>query len=431
MRTCGLFVLFALFVTLGGAVGNADSLDSIPPGSTDEIPSIDTAGSAATTSSDNGSFEYPMSPERHAKLVAYSRFNSRWRFVDFFVTVGVYAIILLSGLAARIRDWVAGIKPRFFGLWLFAALFITADYLLNLPFSAYRGYFVEAEYGFMNQSFMEWWGEDILGTLITVVFIIVPVWFFYWLVGKFRNWWLYFSLGSMPLLVLAVIIIPIFIAPLFNDYEPLKDKALETRILALADKAGIDQANVFEVNASKQSAKLGAYVTGLFGSKRIVLYDTLIKNFTPDEVSFVMGHEMGHYVKHHIWWGLGVTCVFLMFMLWLTNLTIQPVIRRFKKSFGFETLSDWASLPLVMIYLTVISFLFQPVTNAYSRHQERMCDRYGMQISGVDGETAARAFDKLSVYNLSDPDPAPIVEFWFYDHPALKKRMAYVRSLKF
>jgi len=434
MRTLIFTLLIAGIVTLAPAFGRADTL-STPPDSAltagTAVPGTLQPAAVGARDAGGAAFEYPMSPERHKRLVAYSRFNNWWRFVDFFVGIGVLAIILFAGFSARFRNWASAVKMRFFALWVFAVIFSIAEYVLNLPFSIYRSYFVEARYGFMNQTFMQWWGEDLLGLLVGLIFIIIPVWFFYWLVGKYRRWWLWFSLGAMPLLVVAVIIIPIFISPLFNEYGPLKDKELETKILALADQAGIDGARVFEVDASKQSSKLNAYVTGLFGSKRIVLYDTLIKNFTHDEIRFVMGHEMGHYVKHHIWWGLGITCLFLMFALWLTDRTIHPIIRRFKDKFGFEKLSDMASLPLVMIFLTVIVFFFQPVTNAYSRYQERVCDRFGMEIAGIDGETAATAFDKLSVYNLSDPDPAPLVEFWFYDHPALKKRMEFVRNLKY
>ena len=217
---------------------------------------------------------------------------------------------------------------------------------------------------------------------------------------------------------------------MFNDFVPLEDKQLESEIVTLAEKGGIGDADIFQVDGSRQSSKLNAYVTGLFGSKRIVLYDTLIRNFSLDEIKFVMAHEMGHYVKHHLWWGLLVTVLFTLGALWLMDKTIHPVIRRFKNRFGFDSLSDMASLPLVLIFISVIFFVFQPITNSASREMERQADRYGMEMSGVSGEAAAIAFDKLSVYNLSDPDPHPLVEFWFYDHPALKKRMAFVRGLR-
>lgn len=375
-----------------------------------------------------GELEYPMSPERYEKLVAYSRFNNIWRFVSFFIGLVTLSLILFTGWSARFRNWASRIKVRFFAIWAFLILILVADYLLNLPFSIYRSFIVERQYGFLNQTFMEWFSEDLLGLGISLLLAIVPMWFFYWLVGRMKRWWLAFSLGMIPFLVLMVVIAPVLISPLFNDFKPLEDKQLESEIVALAEKGGIGDADVFQVDGSRQSNKLNAYVTGLFGSKRIVLYDTLIRSFSLDEIKFVMAHEMGHYVMHHVWWGLLVTVLFVIGALWLMNKTIHPVIRKFRKRFGFESLSDIASLPLVLIFVSVIFFVFQPVTNGFSRYIERQADRYGMEMSEVSGESAAIAFDKLSVYNLSDPDPHPLVEFWFYDHPALKKRMAFVKG---
>ncbi|RKX29094.1 MAG: hypothetical protein DRP47_02590 [Candidatus Zixiibacteriota bacterium] len=371
---------------------------------------------------------YPMSQERKQNLIEYSQFKNLWRFVDFFFGIAILALILFTGLSAKLRNWAKVARFRFFVVWLFMILFLILDYLVNLPLSIYRSFIVESRYGFMNQTFMEWWSEDLLGLLILAVIGIVPMWFFYRLVSKFKKWWLIFSIGAIPFMILMIVIAPVVISPMFNKFEPIKDKALETKLVALASKAGIEGADVFQVNGSKQSSKINAYVTGMFGSKRIVLYDTMIDNFTHDEILFVMGHEMGHYVKQHIWWGLGLAIAFVMFSLWLTNLLIYRIINRFKGRFKFDSLSDIASLPLLLIVLSVITFIFQPITNSVSRYMERSCDLYGMDISGVDGESAATAFDKLSVYNLSDPRPHPFIEFWFYDHPALDKRIAFVRQ---
>ena len=239
---------------------------------------------------------------------------------------------------------------------------------------------------------------------------------------------IWFSLGAIPFVVMIVVIVPVVVSPLFNEFGPLQDKQLEAEILTLAEQAGIEGADLFEVDASKQSSKINAYVTGLFGTKRIVLYDTLIKYFTLDEIKFVMAHEMGHYTMNHVWQGVGLSILFIMFSFWLMNRLIHSVIARFRNRFGFDQLGDYASWPLVLAFLTVIMFVFQPVTNGFSRYIEHQSDIYGMEMSGVDGESAATAFDKLSVFNLSAPDPHPVVEFWFYSHPALVKRMAFVRS---
>jgi STE24 endopeptidase len=385
---------------------------------------------ASTQTADNTSVEYPMSPERYERLVSYSKFVNVWRFVEFFIGLAVLAVILFTGLSARFRNWTSKVRWKFFAMWAFLILFIVTDYLLNLPFSIYRSYVVENSYGFMNQTFLQWWGEDLLGLLIGAIMMIIPVWFLYWLLNRLKHWWLWFSLGAIPLAVLLVVVAPVIISPLFNDFGPMKDKQLESEILSLAGQAGIEGADVFEVDASKQTTKINAYMTGLFGTRRIVLYDTLIRNFTTNEIKFVMAHEMGHYLMNHIWWGLLIAILFIMLALWLASRLLPVTITRLKESLRFDRLGDYASLPLVAAYLSIFSFIFQPVTNAASRAMERQSDEYAMRMSKVDGETAATAFDKLSVLNLSDPDPSALVEFWFYDHPALKKRMEFARTWK-
>lgn len=401
-----------------------DSISAQPESVTATLNTTNSSGTEENTQS-----LYPMSEERKENLIKYSQFNNIWRFVDFFVGLGILLLILFAGFSAKMRNWANKVKIRFFAVWVFLILFVIVDYLLNLPFNIYRSFIVESDYGFMNQTFLQWWGEDLLNLFISMVILIIPVWFLYKLINKYKkNWWLIFSIGAIPFAVLMIVIAPVVISPLFNDYESVKDKQLETKLLTLATKAGIEGADVFQVNASKQSTKINAYVTGLFSSKRIVLYDNLIDNFTYDEILFVMGHEMGHYVMNHIWWGLLVAILFILFSLWLMNKTIHRIINRFKDKFKFDSLGDMASLPLIVIFISVLSFLFQPVTNGMSRYMEHQSDIYGMDITQVDGETAAIAFDKLSVFNLSDPDPNPIIEFWFYSHPALQKRMAFVRG---
>ncbi|MEW6411083.1 MAG: M48 family metallopeptidase [Candidatus Zixiibacteriota bacterium] len=433
----GLLAVLILTVTLMGAGyvlarTESDATDSVSSGqtidSTSELSATDSTYAAGQTS--DAEPLYPMSPERKAKLIAYSQFNHIWRFIEFFLTLAVLSLILFTGFSARLRNWAMVARRKFLILWLFIVLLFVADYIINFPFHLYRDFLVEGEYGFVNQTFGAWLGESLLGLLITVIFAIIPVWLIYFAIEKSKKWWLWVSAGMIPIAVFVIVISPVVISPLFNDYEPLKDKQLKAEILALADKAGIEGSDVFQVDASKQSSKINAYVTGLFATKRIVLYDTMIDNFTTDEIKFVMGHEMGHYVMNHVWIGLLIAVAFIGVAMWVVSRTIQPVINRLKHRFGFDSLNDIASLPLILLMLTVISFLFNPISNGFSRHMERQSDKYSMDISGVTGESAAIAFDKLSVLNLSDPDPHPFIEFWFYSHPALNKRMDFVRNYR-
>jgi len=302
-------------------------------------------------------------------------------------------------------------------------------YLINLPVDYYRNFLIEHEYGFSNQTGSEWFIESLKSLGLETIFGIIIISIMYWLINKTKKWWLYFALGAIPFLVFLMVIYPVVISPMFNEFKPLQDKTLESEMTALAEKAGIHDPDIYEVDGSKQSNKLNAYFVGMFGSKRIVLYDTIIKNFSIDELKFVMGHEIGHYLKNHIWYGLFSAVIMLFVICWLINRLLHKIIQKYRNKFGFERLGDIASLPLIMLFISVFGFITQPVTNGMSRIMEYQSDRFGMELSGVTDEVALTAFDKLSVYNLSDPDPSDIIEFWFYDHPAPVKRMANVKEI--
>ncbi len=390
----------------------------------------DAIGSHAGILTKDGVPLYPLSPERRALLAEYADMVNLWRFVELFSGLLVIAVILFLGLSARFRDWAGVARLSYLKICLYCILLFVAMSILSFPFDYYRDYHLEVQYGFMNQSFGDWFGEQLISLAVMLIIVPIPVFFLYFVIQRFKRWWLAFSIGAFPFMVLFIVIAPVLISPLFNKFEPLKDKTLEQEILTLAGKAGIEGSDVFEVNASKQSSKVNAYVTGLMNTKRIVLYDTLIKGFTYNEIKFVMGHEMGHYLMKHIWWGLGLLVFYLIAILWLMEKTVHKLIGRWRHAFKFERLGDMASLPLLLALMTIFGFLLQPIQNYASRYMEHQSDVFGMDVTGITGEEAASAFDKLSAYNLSDPDPNPIIEFWFYDHPALKDRMAFVRQYR-
>ncbi len=424
MKTIGAALIIAVLILIFLPEAKADTLSTPITGDTVAIMADSAAVGASTES------VYPLSPERKAKLISYSRFKNIWTFADFLIGIVLFSLILFTGLSAKLRTFAQKAHYKFFVWWLYFVFFIIVSYIISFPFDFYREYFVELDYGFMNQSFGEWFLDGLKALALTALLGIIPIWLLYFILERSKKWWLWFSLGSIPLLILLVVIAPVFIAPMFNKFTPLENKELETKILTLASKAGIEGSDVFQVDGSRQSSKVNAYVTGLFNTKRIVLYDTIIKNFDDDEIMFVMGHEMGHYVMHHVWQGLALAVIVILLSLWFTNKMIHGFINRFQAKLGFSQLSDIASLPLVLLFIGVISFFSQPISNSFSRYIEHRADVYGMDITEVSGESAAIAFDKLSAFNLSDPEPHPIIEFWFYDHPSLAKRMQFVRQYR-
>ena len=234
-------------------------------------------------------------------------------------------------LAARKagRNW-------FFTLVAYGILFTLVTTLLSLPLDYYSGFVRPHAYGLSDQTAAKWWSDQATGLAIGCIGIALLLWIPYLLLRKSpRRWWLYSGLAAFPLLVLILFVTPIWIDPLFNKFGPMKDKALEGKILALADRAGIDGGRIFEVDKSRDTTTVNAYVVGLLGTKRIVLWDTLLAKLNEREVLFVMGHEMGHYVLHHVVWGILGLSVLVLLGLYFVHRAAGVLIRRYRGRLGF------------------------------------------------------------------------------------------------
>ncbi|MEW5922666.1 MAG: M48 family metallopeptidase [Candidatus Zixiibacteriota bacterium] len=372
---------------------------------------------------------YPMSPERKELLSSYSLYKNIWRFIGFAFDVIVFLAILYFGLSGRMRLWAEAISRKKILVYLFyVLLFMIVMYIIYFPISYYTEFVVEHDYGFSNQTFSEWFADGLKTQAVAFILIFIVVSVLYWLINKTRRWWLYFSLLAVPFAVLMIVIVPVVVAPVFNKFEPLQDKNLETDMIQLAHRAGIENPDVYQVDASRQSTKLNAYFTGMFATERIVLYDNIINAFTTDELKYVMGHEIGHYKMYHIWKGLFIAIVIIFAATWLANRLLPGIIRRNSRRFRFDRLGSVSSLPLLILFITIFGFLLQPVTNGISRYQEYRADEYGFKLSGVTIDDTRITYEKLSAYNLSDLEPPAFIEFWFYDHPALSKRIENINK---
>ena len=195
------------------------------------------------------------------------------------------------------------------------------------------------------------------------------------------RWWLYSALALVPFIIVGNLIAPIWIAPLFNRFGPMQDKALEARILALADRAGIEGGRVFEVEKSVDTKTLNAYVAGVFNTKRIVLWDTIITRMGERELLFVMGHEMAHFVLGHTWQLIVLNTVLLIGSFYAAYRMADAVLRRFGDRFGFTRMDDIASLPLLLLLVSVFSLVVTPAILAVTRHMEHEADRFGLEIT--------------------------------------------------
>jgi len=239
-----------------------------------------------------------------------------------------------------------------------------------------------------------------------------------------RRWWVWLWLASIPWALLMTVLWPVAIDPLYNRFEPMRREPLRTRIADLSRNAGVTDPEILQTDSSKRSTKLNAYVTGLGPTKRIVVFDTTLRALSEDEVVAIVGHEMGHYVLHHIWWGFVMAVIGGLGFLWLLSQILPRVIERFGPRFGITALNDLAGLPLVILVMSVLMFVQMPLVNAISRHQEHAADRYGLELTHLN-RAMASSFVKFVTHDYADPDPPPFIVFWLYSHPPIRERVEF------
>jgi len=341
------------------------------------------------------------------------------------------ALLLFTGLSARMRNAARRIgRNWFFTVALYSILFTLVAAALSLPLDYYVDFIRPHAYGLSDQTAAKWWSDMIKGLAVSCVAAAALLWVPYLLLRKSpRRWWLYSGLAALPLLAVLLFVEPIWIEPLFNKFGPMKNKALEGQILALADRAGIEGSRVYEVDKSVDTKTLNAYVTGFGGSQRIVLWDTTLAKLAPPEVLYVMGHEMGHYLLGHTWQQILLGTALALFGAWVIHLTAGELIAKYRQRFGFDDLADVASLPLMVLLFGFVALVVTPAILAFGRHVEHEADRFGLEITR-DNHDCATTFVKLQQENLSMPRPGLFIKLMRYDHPPLGERIDFCNEYR-
>jgi Zn-dependent protease with chaperone function len=368
-------------------------------------------------------------PEPSEKAMRFYRGNNAlWAFNQAWVIL-VTGGLAFSGLSARLRE----LARRIGGNWVLAVgiyviLYLAVVFAINLPLSFYQGFIRLHAYGLSNQTLGKWLHDAAvrLGVAMAVGFALT--WVPYGLMSRSpRLWWLFIGLLSVPFLFVTMLVTPLWIDPLFNTFGPMKDKALERQILDLAARAGIEGSRVFEVEKSVDTKAMNAYVTGVFGSKRIVLWDTLLAKLDPPEVLTVMGHEMGHYVLGHVVRSILMGSLVILAGLFFVDRAGRWLVARYAPRLGFNRLSDIASVPLVLMLMEVSSLFLGPVALAYSRHQEHEADRFALDLTHAN-HSAAMADVKMQFENLGNPRPGLFCTIFRASHPSIAERIEFSNS---
>lgn len=364
-------------------------------------------------------------PATPTALRYYTTGNRLW-VLDQIVPMALFAVMLFTGFSAMLRNWARRVgRNWFFTTIVYATMFTIVTFMVMLPLTYYEEFARQHAYGLSNQTLQKWWTDSLTSLAVVCVTAGLFLWVPYLLLRKSpRRWWLYTAAAAIPFIVIANLIAPIWIAPLFNRFEPMRDKALETRILALADRAGIEGSRVFEVNKSVDTKTMNAYAAGLWQTKRIVLWDTIIARLDDRELLFVMGHEMGHYVLGHIWQLVALNSLAVLLLLYVAYKTMGAIVARWAHQFGFSDIADVASLPLLLFVGNLFSLAITPAPLAFIRHIEHEADRFGLEITQTN-HSAGTAFLKLQEEGLGNPWPGPLYKLWRADHPPVGERIGF------
>jgi Zn-dependent protease with chaperone function len=378
---------------------------------------------------------YTLPPDLYRKAKTLGRIHFLTNLVNFVYGLLVFWLVLELHLAPKFRDWAQSLASnRFVQAFLFTTPLIVAVSVLDSPTAIYE-HIVSRKYGLS----VEGWGalawDWTKGIFLFVVIGSFLVWILYGVIRRSpRNWWFYFWLISVPLIVFLSFVEPYVLEPMFFTFAPLeqKDPALVVQIERVVERAGLDipPSRMFWMKASDKTPTMNAYVSGIGASKRIVVWDTSVDKETTPEIVSVVGHEMGHYVLGHVWKGLIFSLVVMLALLYLGYRTVGWVLARWGQRWGIVGLDDWASLPVLLLLLSVFSFLSDPITNAYSRFTEHQADVYGVEVThGILPDAAQAAADSFQVEgesSLSDPDPNRLNVFLFYDHPPISDRVRFL-----
>ncbi len=425
-----VFLLLGFFLSPGDSKIRATPLQSAPPAAS--VPAPPPSTTTDTT-------VYHLSPEKYEKAVAYSRAGYRLYFVSVLWNLVILLVLLRSRFFARLRDFAElHVNHRFLQAALIIPCVFAALAFLNLPIRVYWHHLSLA----FQQSIQPWgswlWDWAKAELLTTALAVLVVFLLFAVMRRKPRTWWFYAWLGTIPLASFLIFITPIYIDPLFNKFEPLQEKhpQLVESIVTLTYAAGypIPRSHMFLMQASAKTNTINAYVTGLGSSKRIVVWDTSIRKTSPDELLFIISHEMGHYVLNHVVKGFAFFLALLFVALYLAYRLLDWLIACWGAAWGIRRPSDWAALGVLLLIFQLMNFFGEPIGNAVSRGIEHAADAYGLQL--IQGflpnanEVAAHSFQVLGEEDLDDPNPLRFIVFWLYTHPPLSDRLSFAHDFR-
>lgn len=381
--------------------------------------------------------EYSPPPEQYARAKAYSHAHYRHFFLNALYGFIVLLLVLRWRIAPGYRNLAERASSRrFVQLIIFTPLILLTIAILTVP-SDIWDQSLDRAFGLNVQSWRAWFGDWWLQQIIALVIGTVLAGILYAVIRRSpRRFWFYFWLASLPVLLLLLFLQPLVIDPLFYTFKPLAEtqSTLVAEIQKVTHRGGMEipAGRMLLMNASSKQTGLNAYVAGFGASKRVVVWDNTVSKATVPETLFVFGHEMGHYVLLHIPKEFAIISAILLVLLYLGYRLALWMLARWGERWGIRNMGDWASLPVLFLVISLLTFLSTPAFNAVSRHFEHEADRYGIEvIHGIvanPNQVAAHYFEKSGEQNLYDPSPDWFIKAWFFDHPTRPERVHFAAT---
>ncbi len=358
-----------------------------------------------------------LTPEQRELSDAYFEGGYWLQLWGFLYGVAVAAILLRTRLSRGMRDIGRRFSRRPWAQTLiYALLWVLIGFVLYLPIDIYAGFVREHEYGLATQTFGGWFGDQLKQLLVSVIILAPVIALLYAAVRRAGDrWWIWASGGAFVLILFVLLLAPVFIDPLFNDYKPLREGAAREAVLSLARANQIPTDNVVEFDASRQTTRISANVSGFLGTTRVALNDNLLEKTSLPEIKAVMGHEMGHYVLNHALRLTVYLSLLLAFAFWFVHRTMNWALARWGARLGLEGRADPAALPLAVVIFSFFFLLATPLANSITRQAEAEADAFGLNAAAEPNGFAMAAM-RLSTYRKLRP--GPLEEIIFYDHPS-------------
>jgi STE24 endopeptidase len=352
----------------------------------------------------------------------YNRIRRRLGIADFVLGLILLVVLLATGWSGTLRDlaYHAAFQNYTLAVLLYVLMLMMIGKLLGLGFD-YYGFRLEHRFQLSNQKLSAWAWDETKGFLVGVVLAAIVTELLYFVIREVpQHWWLITWAVFLGLFVLLAQLAPVVLFPIFYKFAPLENEELKSRLVRLSERAGTRIRGVYQWKLSEKSKKANAALTGLGNTRRIILADTLLENYSPDEIEAVLAHELGHHVHRHILKNIVVQAAITFVGFWAANGVLQYAVEH---SSLFTGLADFANLPLLALVSTVLGLLVLPALNAYSRYNERQADRYAFRsIASV--QPFISAMNKLAEQNLAERAPSRLVEWFFHSHPAICRRVA-------